>query len=210
VLRQGTSDFLVVREIFELGCYEPMHRMNLPRDARVLDLGGNIGLAARFIDTICSQGRFVCVEPDRQNVEQIRANCQGMIEANRLTIVEGFAGATDGVALINLSGGARGFREADAPAGDGGVPCYSVNTLLVQHGFDQVDLVKCGVEGYEVEIFADCPAWIGQVKNLLVETHQPYTLERLYADLRTNGVTFKVIDERQRTKVATTFLTLGA
>ncbi|HEV7298776.1 MAG TPA: FkbM family methyltransferase [Tepidisphaeraceae bacterium] len=210
VLRQGTTDFLVVREIFELGCYDPMHRMNLPRDARVLDLGGNVGLAARFIDTICPQGRFVCVEPDRQNVEQLRINCQPMIDANRLTIVEGFAGATDGVAAIDRSGGAWGFRKSDSTNGDGadGVPVYSIPTLLVQHGFDRVDLLKCDVEGSEAEIFADCRSWIGRVKNLFVETHQPYTLERLYADLRSKGVAFKVIDERQRTKVGTTFLTL--
>src|SRR5882724_4406180 len=41
-VRRGTSDFLVLRDIFEDGEYEEVKLFELPADSTILDLAGNI------------------------------------------------------------------------------------------------------------------------------------------------------------------------
>jgi hypothetical protein len=55
-----------------------------------------------------------------------------------------------------------------------------------------VDLLKCDIEGAEQELFADCSAWIGRVRNILIEVHRPYTTEMFLADLGRAGARFDV------------------
>src|SRR5258708_4656128 len=47
-VRRGTSDFLVLRDIFEDGEYEQAELFDLPADAKILDMGGNIGMSVLY------------------------------------------------------------------------------------------------------------------------------------------------------------------
>ena len=205
-LRRGTSDFLVVSEIFERGIYEPVLSWTLPDDATVLDLGANIGLASLFFSRHLQRCRIVAVEPDADNLRMLRANCAGLLEASRMSVFEGFVAARDGTAGIDRAGEAFSYRKANADADEPHIQCLSIPTLLAQHEVQRVDLLKNDVEGSEQELFADCAAWIGGVGHLVVETHAPYSLTQLYADLSRAGRPFDVLSERQRSRVGMCFL----
>jgi|GEM_PF-3060901 len=206
-VRRGTSDFLVVSEIFERGIYRPALSWTLPDDARVLDLGANVGLASLFFSMHWPRCRIVAVEPDADNLRMLRANCASLLDAGRLQVVEGFAAVRDGTAAIDRSGAAFSYRKGQA-VGDGQlrIECVSMPTLLARHGMQRVDLLKCDIEGSEQELFADCAAWIGAVRHMVVETHSPYGLKHLYADLDRAGWKFSILCDRQRTRVGLCFL----
>ena len=67
------------------------------------------------------------------------------------------------------------------------VKILPVSECLKELGCDEIDLCKCDIEGGEAALFAECSDWIGCVKTLVVETHEPYTLDRLVSDLGRNG-----------------------
>ncbi|HEY7120810.1 MAG TPA: FkbM family methyltransferase [Tepidisphaeraceae bacterium] len=190
-VRRATSDFLVLRDIFEDGEYEQSALFNLPADATILDLGANIGLSVLYFATLCPQSRFIAVEPDAGNVAMTRLNCRNLIDAGRATIVQAFVASTDGHAAIDRTDDAWGFKKSDgtttstAPAES--ISCISIPSLLRQSGWDRIDLLKCDVEGTEAELFVDCREWIGKVRHLIVETHPPYTPDRLFDDLKRGG-----------------------
>jgi FkbM family methyltransferase len=194
-VRRGTSDFLVLRDIFEDGEYEQVGMYSLPAEANVLDLGGNIGMSVLYFAGLCPRSRLIVVEPDSANMEMLRRNCAALTEARRLTAVRAFVAAGDGEAEIDRTDEAWGFKKSDGPVGAAAetVPCVSIPTLLERAKWDHIDLMKCDVEGAERELFADCGAWIHKVRNLIVETHPPYSPEALYADLKRAGWNYDVV-----------------
>lgn len=198
-LRRGTTDFLVVREIFEREIYRGVRDCGLPPGARILDLGGNIGLGSLYFALHFPQSQIVVVEPDKDNLRLLEANCHALIQAGRLNAVGGFVAAADGSATIDRSGGNWGFRKSDSPAADGeAIPCVSIPTLIQRYALERIDLLKCDIEGSEREVFAACGPWIHKVDHLMIETHGTYRLSHLYEDLGRVGWRFSIRQERQR------------
>jgi FkbM family methyltransferase len=207
-VRRGTSDFLVLRDIFEDGEYEQAELFNLPADARILDMGGNIGMSVLYFSRLCPQSQLIGVEPDPDNLRMMEMNCRGLIDAKRATLVRAFIAASDGQAGIDRSDDAWGFKKTDGPAPAGGetVPCISIPTLLAKSGWDRIDLLKCDIEGAEKEVFAGCDPWIGKVQHLIVETHPPYTPDNLFADLKRVGWNYKIVHQNLYTPSPRIFL----
>jgi len=196
-LRRGNSDFEVFREIFEKGEYATLLGMQLGDKPRILDLGANIGLTAAYFGIQFPGCTVVSVEPDANCCDMIRANCRRMIQERQLTVVQGFVAARDGEALLSRGKGLSwAFHKTEAGEGER-VTCHSVPTLCRQAGFDQIDLLKCDIEGTEAELFADCAAWINNVKHLVAEVHGKYSLTDLYAALTAAGWKFRVVAEER-------------
>lgn len=208
-LRPPGSDFLVLREIFELGEYFPARKWNLPADAKILDLGGNIGLATLFFTTIAPEAQFLIVEPDQENCQLIERNCRRLLEQDRMRIVQGFAAAEDGVAGLD-----RRWRRSWAyhkvdtiDAEHEPVTCFGIEHLLNIAGFDRVNLLKCDVEGSEQEIFRNCSTWINRVDHMIVESHHPaFSSQELYRMLRECGWNFEITEERPGDTHSVSFL----
>ncbi|MGE5607889.1 MAG: FkbM family methyltransferase [Bacillota bacterium] len=206
-IRPGTTDFLVVHEVLERGDYAPIRQWHLPPDAIIVDLGGNIGLATLFFDQLFSRSRCTIVEPDAENRRLIRINCRHLIDSRRLEVYGAFVGARDGQASIDRRGGNWGFRKVDSVSADAEpIECISMPTLMARRGLTKIDLLKCDIEGSEVELFRTCQPWIHQVDHLVVETHDDYRLSNLYADLHTAGWEFEVLTDHQRSKTGVCFL----
>lgn len=205
-LRQGTSDFFVVRQIYEQGEYDPVRRWQLPAGATLVDLGGNVGLATLYLDALFPGIRVLSVEPDEANRRLLESNCRHLIDSGRMTVVGAFVAARDGSAGIDRGDDSWGFKKVEAPAAGEVIPCYSVPSLLARAGIDTIDLLKCDVEGTEAELFKDCAPWIGRVKHLVVETHAPYRLSDLYTELRAVGWDFELTAQREDPVTGVCFL----
>jgi hypothetical protein len=52
--------------------------------------------------------------------------------------------------------------------------------------------LKCDIEGAKRELFSDCRAWIGRVRNISIEVHGDYTRQNLMQDLARNGANFVI------------------
>ncbi len=53
------------------------------------------------------------------------------------------------------------------------------------------------IESAEAEVFSDCGAWIGRVRNLVIEVHPPYTRQHLTEDLRRACWSFEIYHSMQ-------------
>jgi FkbM family methyltransferase len=192
-VRSSTSDFAVVGDIFEAGEYAFVKKWDIPANAFILDFGGNIGLASLYFTTLYPESRFICLEPDQANMKLIETNCRWLIDAGRFHTLQGFIAASDGNAGIDRTEDAWGIKKV-APADDQAerIACYSVNTVFAMFGVNNVDLLKCDIEGSEAELFKNCSGWMSKVRHLIVETHEPYMLADLYKDLRDSGWQFEV------------------
>ncbi len=208
-VRPPGSDFMVLREIFELGEYFPARQWKLPSKARILDLGGNIGLASLWFTTLAPDAEILIVEPDEENCRLIERNCRRLLEQQRLRIVQAFAAGRNGVAGLD-----RRWRRSWAyhkvdtiDENHEAVRCFDVQKLMEISGFDHIDLLKCDVEGSEQEIFNNCSRWINRVDHMIVETHHPnYCPNELYRQLRDAGWSFEITEERPGDTHSVSFL----
>ena len=206
-VRVANSDFLVLGEIFDRDEYAQVKNWDIPRDARIVDLGANIGLASVYFAALYPEAHVVAVEPDQDNCRLIRRNCRRLLRKRRLHVLRAFAAAKDGVAGIDRNVRAWAFHKvAQIDADHEAVPCLRIQSVMKRTGFDSVDLLKCDIEGSERELFRDCSDWIGRVRHLIVETHNPYMVRDLYADLRKSGWQFDITFELQEDPVGIAFL----
>jgi FkbM family methyltransferase len=198
-LRRTNSDIFVVRDVFESEDYGFVRKMELPANATILDLGANIGLASLYFASLFAESKIFAVEPDGANCDLLERNCAPLIASGRLKLVRAFVGGADGSATIVRNDQSWGFKKGGAAeAGQEVIPCFSISTLLKQRPMEKIDLLKCDIEGSELELFSDCGSWIHLVQNLIIEVHPPYSPEKLYADLRRASWEFETCDQQQR------------
>ena len=199
ILRRGTSDMLVLRDIYERREYARAADLIAGTGSKVIiDLGGNTGLTSLWFADRFPDATLLVVEPDDANYRLLRKNCRRLIKNGRVRTVRAFAAAEPGFAEVDREAKeAWSFKKGDArqPEFKGSVLCMSVQQLLGLLGTPRVDLLKCDVEGSERELFQSCGRWIGGVRRLVVETHPPYMPTDLYADLTRSGWTFAVVEE---------------
>jgi FkbM family methyltransferase len=196
-VRLGSTDWLVLEEIFIHGEYEALSRLELSDVQQIVDLGANVGFSIRLWRTKFPAARIVAVEPDHANFLALRRNCAG---DSALKVIEAcVAGSTKSVRLDRTAGdwGIRIDNGEQCPSASDGTSTVNALTLgqiLTDTGVNgEIDLLKCDIEGAERELFADCSTWIHRVKALIVEIHPPYTMEEFRADLEKAGSTLSVV-----------------
>lgn len=195
ILRPGTTDYSVFREIFIDGEYDCLlRRLNIKINT-ILDLGANIGLFAAYAHHHFKDARIVAVEPEEQNAVALASNVAVMAGPSRVTILRACAAGSSRYVALASTSGEWGFRMVESVNGDGGVIAMRVPEILEGAGIPgEIDLLKCDVEGAEKEIFANCSDWIFRVRNIVAEIHSPYSVGELQTDLARNGGRLQVIE----------------
>jgi len=189
VLRVGTTDPLVLREILLLRIYEPLFERPLGTVRSVIDLGSNIGLSLRLWLERFPEARVLAVEPDDENLELCQSNVEMAGSAERVKLFHACAAARP--REVYLDRGDTEWRyamRADAAPGARRIGTVTMDQLLAELPPDAaVDLLKCDIEGAERELFADCSGWIRRVRSIAIEVHAPYTPEQFLEDVRRGG-----------------------
>ena len=148
VVRHGTPDVATLDEVFYQRQYELPEPVlaRLAPEARIVDLGANIGLFGLFVQPQVKRVRLTAIEPDPANFEVLRA-CR---DANGLgwTLVEAAAATRAGrvpfaAGRFSLSqvGGAETNRDVEA------VDAFEY--------LSDADLAKIDIEGSEWELLTD-------------------------------------------------------
>jgi FkbM family methyltransferase len=193
-LRLGTSDWYVLEEVFLDQVYEPINQRQLQDVRNILDLGANTGFTIRLWQMLYPGARIVAVEPDTKNLEMCKYNALENTGLDRLKLVQACVAGSARSVFLDRSLGAWRFSMRDTGAPDAEpLPALTLPQIIELCAIDgPIDLLKCDIEGSEEEVFADCGGWIGQVKNMVVELHYPYSSERFLEDLRRGGAQFDV------------------
>lgn len=172
ILRKGTSDADVFRQIFLEQEYEPI--CGLKNVNLVIDCGANVGYSSAFFLTHFPQCRVIAVEPDPSNFVALRMNL--LPYGERVTLVQ--AGIwSENVPLKVSKGQYRDGREwatqvrACESEEHGDLEGLSVGSLLAHSGSERISLLKMDIEGAEVVVFAGNLGWLEFVDVIVIELH---------------------------------------
>jgi FkbM family methyltransferase len=170
--RHGTSDKLIMREVFVGQQYECVAHL---AGCRVIaDCGANIGAASVFLLHRYPDAEVFALEPDPGNFEILKKNLASF----------GTRAHTLPVALWSQDSGLRiergNYRDGlewtyqVRPCRDGEAPdVQGIGPLsLIQMCGGSIDLLKIDIERGELEVFSHTdPEWIAHVRNIVVELH---------------------------------------
>jgi FkbM family methyltransferase len=196
LIRNNGFDWTVVDEIFTHRIY----RTDLADVKRILDLGGNIGLASLSFAWKYPGAQICVVEPMPENLAVLRQN----IDLNRapVRVVAGAVGVKDGKAHIAVSHDPRQHSVnagASAPGAAVDVDMLTVPSLMKLMGWDGIDVLKIDIEGAEREILGGQPAWLKNVRCIVGEGHYGvgYMIDACRRDLVPLGFEVEEVDRRE-------------
>ena len=145
---------------------------------RILDLGSNIGLSAISFLSEYPNAEIAVMEPDQDNYKMLQENTKSYNESKKRVHYFNAAVYNRETELFidNPNVGSHGFRMAETRGRDdkASVQAVTINNLLTQLGWDQVDIIKVDIEGAEKELFSSNTEWIGRARYLIVETHDRF------------------------------------
>jgi FkbM family methyltransferase len=147
-----------------------------------VDVGANIGYFATLASKrVGSDGAVLAIEPDPGNFQLLEMN----VLQNRLENVRLFnlaAGASMGEGLLFKShwnlGDHRLYASSDDSRHSVRVPIRTVDEIVADAGFEEVDIIKVDVQGYESFVQKGMTRTLAQSKALSVITeYWPYGMK---------------------------------
>jgi FkbM family methyltransferase len=136
--------------------------------ALIVDAGANIGASAVYFAGLFPQSKILAIEPETNNCELLRKNCEGL----NVSLLEGGIGCDAGNLYLTDPGlGDWGFRLHTE--GECRVPVFSAESIIA----DQVAaglvpfIFKIDIEGGESELFRDNTSWVRRFPLLTIELH---------------------------------------
>ncbi len=198
-LRSHTTDISVLAELIVCDGYECIVEHLKVEPRVIIDLGANIGLAARWMLSRWPKANLVAVEPEPSNAVVLRKNLASLPQSTR--IYEACIGATDRKAVLAGGAGEWGFQmmEADPSATqEDVVEVITMDRILQNLDGGEIDLLKCDIEGTERELFATCADWINSVKLAVVECHDDFGVDDLAELISCNGGRFDLVYKSEK------------
>jgi FkbM family methyltransferase len=171
VIRHGTEDVFVMWELFDRRAYAipAAAREALERDARAIrlvDLGANIGLGARFFDGELAIDAVIAYEPLVANLVILRRNRALDAPGRRWRIIDAAACTRDQDVSFTAGRVTGGRISTDAGTGNLRVRGRDVFRDLVA-----ADLLKMDIEGGEWAILQDVRLGETSLRAVVVEFH---------------------------------------
>jgi FkbM family methyltransferase len=188
-VRLGSTDWLVLEEVFIQGEYAPLAHSKLTDIRQIVDLGANVGITIRLWQHLFPDARIIAVEPDIQNLAVCERNVAAGPAPARVRLVHACVGAAAGMTYLDHTAGEWGVRMSNTRTdGTASVPVMTLPQILHESGAaQQIDLLKCDIEGGEEQLFADCAGWLGRVESIVIELHGAYSPQRFLADIDRGG-----------------------
>lgn len=184
--RPGSSDHKVLWDTF----FEKFHLPPFPlkENEVILDLGANVGYTMLHFAYCYPKARVYGVEMDRNNFLLAQKNIEPLQEQCR--IIQAAVWSDNGQISYDNSGEEWGFRIDPAnnkPNEGSKVPAKTVDAIMLEFGIDQIHYLKMDIEGAEEKVLEAPGAWIGKVKMMKVEVHEPFTVQKCIATLQAWG-----------------------
>jgi FkbM family methyltransferase len=180
-LRQGTSDFDVMEQIFVHREYDiaawPSHHAMIRktyadlvaagRTPVIVDCGANIGFASIWFALQFPQARVYAVEPEPDNFAMLQRNAAGY--ANIVPVQAGVSDRVTRMTLRNPAGEAWAFQTAESAHGT--IESVTLPDLVARAPDAAILIVKIDIEGSEGALFRSNGVWAAQTPLMIFEMH---------------------------------------
>ena len=201
-LRINTMDSWIFDEIFLHNCYDVkmagslkyrnyQKTFNVREPRFILDIGGNIGLAAIYFAINYPEATVITVEPDCDNyflLLENTKNYKNIVPLNAavwdkkttLSVINrdvAFTGGKweNGKKVGGTYNPGRLMVDEVPVCGEKEICTYTLDEILEQFGVDKIDILKIDCEGAEREIFSGKHSlWLPKIKVLVCEHHDFY------------------------------------
>ena len=160
---------------------EAIRRSLRPGDT-VLDIGAHKGAYTYWMSRwVRPNGRLIAVEPQPDLAHKLAALYRS---ASDVQVKHGAVGSSVGTITLHIpgEGPSHGATIRELEGGNGvtirevEVPCFTLESIASEHGFDRIDLIKCDTEGAEREIFEAGSAVLERFKpTVLVECERRHS-----------------------------------
>jgi FkbM family methyltransferase len=175
----------VLHEIFLSDCYAVPTPLS-DRVRVVVDLGANVGLTTLYYARRFPEARFVCVEPDPENMRLLRGNVASLGE--QVLVLEAAVSDVAELAAFEATGWSWGRQLTPGRPTAAQVRCLTVPGVLAAAGVSRVDLLKVDIEGAVGRLFGSNNAWLTQVDTIIAELAPDYPVSRFEEDVRPFGL----------------------
>ncbi len=168
-LRGCTSDVTVFDQIF---VQQELNFALAKVPATIIDGGANIGLSSLYLARKYPGARILAVEFEASNFALLQTNVAAY--PNISCVYAGIWSHVGRLSVSNPEAEKWAYAATDASelaASGDSVPAVTVQALLEQHAFEQVDFLKLDIEGSEFEVFSERPAWLARVQAIAIELH---------------------------------------
>jgi len=180
---EDRCDWAIYNDVFVCGEYDEAIESALAacpagRPLRIVDLGANVGF-------------FLLRSLHRARLRQRDAQIEGLVLEGSPSTFRKLVARTSrqpglaGIQFVNRLVGQRAGHghidgaenSAGAQVGSGAARGERVEYLDLENALDDwqaVDLVKCDIEGSEETLIRTYPAWLGRIRQLVIEIHPMY------------------------------------
>ncbi|PZP52396.1 MAG: hypothetical protein DI598_00770 [Pseudopedobacter saltans] len=186
-IRTFTGDFDVFYEIFWRKVYSLPNNFGLNMCETIVDLGANVGFFSMFYGLKYPKAKFICVEPEKNNVNCLSKNLaflpQVHIEATGISSKKISVNVTKAAYAYN-------FAIQEVATTNDSIQTITMSELFKKYQLSSIDLLKIDIEGEEADLLSNDNKWLDNVRSIIVELHGDFTIDRLTDLLRPFG--FKV------------------
>ncbi len=161
------------------GRFQQLFECILPDDAICFDFGGNIGIIAAILDTVCPNGIVHTFEPapDIFNILQrnIKANELSTVKAHQIGVmdckgsIDFFQDSAFGHAISSDEDPQRYIDRIS-------VTCDTMDDIVQQLAPTRLDIVKIDIEGFEPHAFEHCKWTVDNLDPIFLMEINPWTI----------------------------------
>ena len=179
-VRPGTTDAAQIVH----SCIRQIYGQFLPAGPVrfIVDAGANIGDSTIWYLNRFPEATVVAIEPDPENFRLLEKNCRPY--GDRAILIQAALWHNDEDVLRMVDSTMAIAKSVSKTAGDNEADCrcISVASLLKLSASGQIDILKCDIEGAELELFANASEeWLPRVRNIAIELHTPECRETVFS-----------------------------
>lgn len=193
--RRYSGDVFILYEVLAFKSYEiPVSVIDPASVTTIVDCGANIGLTALYFASKYPNARIVSIEPDPANFALLARNVAH--EPRISTVQAAVVGRTREAVYLSQDRPAWGNSIADASGGASTVKvdAVTIKELCERFALSRIDILKVDIEGGEEDVFA-APAFMNDVRYVMIELHNDYTLDRFRRDIAPLGFEARAASE---------------
>lgn len=166
-LRSGTSDADVFEQVFLENQYD---FPNLGQINSIIDAGSNIGASAVFFKRKYPSSKVICIEPNMENFTLLKINTGTF---NNVQLYQNALWSENKyLNMVSSYSADSHYVKDDIADAENKIEGITIQDLMIEHGFEVIDILKMDIEGAEKEIFSqNYQLWLPKVRYLMIELH---------------------------------------